>query len=203
MPEIVFRVITVLLFIVYVTIRKSWQRRLLAHLKQPPRIERGRVRERVALGAMALLQIPLFVWIFTSWLDAAAVPVPDWLRLVGAGVFALGLYYFAATHRALASNWTPLLEIRDGDSLVTTGPYRLVRHPMYSAALVIHVGLSILCANWAAALGLLLSFGAVYVFRVRDEERLMLDAFGDEYRAYMGRTGRLVPRLDALIGRRA
>ncbi|HEX9092650.1 MAG TPA: methyltransferase [Coriobacteriia bacterium] len=55
------------------------------------------------------------------------------MRWVGAVVFAVGMWYFAQTHKALAQNWTPVLEVREGNTLVTSGPYRFVRHPMYSA----------------------------------------------------------------------
>jgi protein-S-isoprenylcysteine O-methyltransferase Ste14 len=100
---------------------------------------------------------------------------------------------------ALAQNWTPVLEVREGDTLVTTGPYRLVRHPMYAAAYVINVGMSALSANWLVAVGLLAGLTLLYAVRVRDEEQMMIDAFGDEYRDYMRRTGRLVPRLPYLL----
>jgi protein-S-isoprenylcysteine O-methyltransferase Ste14 len=121
------------------------------------------------------------------------------MRWAGATVIALGVWYFSRTHAALAHNWTPMLEVREGNTLVTSGPYRLVRHPMYSSALVVAVGASLLSANWLVAAGTLLGPVVVFAGRLRDEERMMLDAFGDEYRAYMERTGRLLPRLRYLL----
>jgi protein-S-isoprenylcysteine O-methyltransferase Ste14 len=73
---------------------------------------------------------------------------------------------------------------------------------MYSAALVVNVGVSVLSANWLAATGVLLGILVVIAGRIPDEERMMVDAFGDEYRAYMQRTGRLVPRLSAILRQR-
>jgi len=92
-----------------------------------------------------------------------------------------------------------VLEVREGNTLVTSGPYRLVRHPMYSAALVIAVGLSLLSANWLVAAGTLLGPVVVFAGRLRDEELMMIDAFGDEYRAYIQRTGRFMPKLRYLF----
>jgi protein-S-isoprenylcysteine O-methyltransferase Ste14 len=200
MPEYAFRIVGVLLYVPYAWIRKAWQRRIRTHLSEQPTIERSPVRERWLLGIMGTLTLPLIVWFVTPWVDFAHVAaVPDWLRWVGAIVFAGGIEFFRRTHVALAQNWTPVLEVREGDTLVTSGPYRLVRHPMYSSAYVINTGMAVLSANWLVAAGLLVGITLLYAVRVRDEEQLMVDAFGDEYRAYMGRTGRLLPKLPYLF----
>lgn len=201
MPEYVFRIVAVLLFIAYRLVRKSFEKRLRAHLKEKPIIERKPLRERWLLGILAVLMLPMLVWFLSPWVDFAHVPLPEWVRWGGAVVFAAGVRYFWRTHVALAHNWTPLLEVRERDTLVTTGPYRLVRHPMYSAGFVVHIGIAILSANWLVAAGLSVGMLALYAVRVGDEERMMIDAFGDEYRAYMDRTGRLIPKLSVLLDR--
>jgi protein-S-isoprenylcysteine O-methyltransferase Ste14 len=201
MPEWVFRVAGFVLLLVYRLIRKAWERKLRSRLKEEPRIVRAPARERILLTVMGLLTVPLFVWFFGPWLDFARFPLPEWARWVGAGICAAGVWYFSETHRALAQNWSPLLEIRDGATLVTSGPYRYVRHPMYSSAMVIYAGFALLCANWLVAVTLLAGVVVVFVGRFRDEEQMMLDAFGDEYRDYMTRTGRVIPKLPALRGR--
>jgi protein-S-isoprenylcysteine O-methyltransferase Ste14 len=199
MPEIVFRIVGVVLFLVYRLVRKVWEARLRAHLKERPTQVRAPVRERVLLGVMGVLLVPLMLWFLSPWVDFAHVPLPEPVRWAGGAVLAVGVWYFSRTHAALAHNWTPLLEVREGNTLVTTGPYRLVRHPMYSSALVVNVGVSILSANWLAAAGVLLGLLVLFAGRIPDEERMMIDAFGDEYRAYMERTGRLMPKLRYLL----
>jgi protein-S-isoprenylcysteine O-methyltransferase Ste14 len=199
-PEWVFRVTAFVLLLVYRIIRKVWEHRLAAHLKEPPTIVRKSLRERGLLGVMGVLMIPAFIWFFGPWIDFAHVPVPEWSRWAGAVVCALGIWYFAETHRALAHNWSPLLEVREGNSLITSGPYRLVRHPMYSAGLVVNVGAAMVSANWIVAFGLLAGLILICIVRIPDEERMMLDVFGDEYRAYIGRTGRIMPRFSAVMG---
>jgi len=200
MPELVYRIAAIILFIPYVQVRKSWRKRILAHLSEKPVLERKPLRERWLLGGMSVLTIPMFVWFFSPWVDFGHVALPAWARWSGAVIMVAGIWFFAATHRALAQNWTPVLEVREGNTLVTSGPYRLVRHPMYSASYVIDLGIALLSANWFVAVTLFAGMTLLYAFRVRDEEQLMIDAFGDEYRDYMRRTGRLIPRPGALFG---
>ncbi len=83
-------------------------------------------------------------------------------------------------------------------ALVTNGPYRFIRHPMYAAIFLIGIGISLHSANWIVALAYLLPVTGMYLFRISDEEEMMIEQFGDEYREYMRRTGRLVPKLIAL-----
>jgi len=201
MPEYVFRIVAVVLYIPFVQVRKYWRKRILAHLKQKPTLEKKPLRERWLLGVTSLTVLPMFVWFFSPWLDFAHVGVPEWARWAGAVIVVAGVWYFWRTHVALAQNWTPLLEVREGNTLITDGPYRLVRHPMYSSSFVIDIGIALLSANWLVATTLLAGMAVLYAVRVQDEEAMMLEAFGDEYRAYMGRTGRLVPKLTALLGR--
>ncbi len=70
-----------------------------------------------------------------------------------------------------------------------------VRHPMYTAFWLWAVAQALLLPNWVAGLSGLLGFGTLYFLRVGQEERLMIEAFGDAYRAYMERTARLIPWL--------
>ena len=80
-------------------------------------------------------------------------------------------------------------------TLVTQGVYQYIRHPIYAAVWLTGLAQLSLLANWIAGLAGLLSFLPVYLVRVAREERMMLDHFGDEYRAYMNRTGTIMPRL--------
>src|SRR5512136_320074 len=94
------------------------------------------------------------------------------------------------SHRALGRNWSPFLEIRKGHVLVIEGPYRFIRHPMYAAIFLIGIGISLLSANWLVALAYMLPVTIMYLVRVADEEEMMIEQFGNEYREYMQRTGR-------------
>jgi protein-S-isoprenylcysteine O-methyltransferase Ste14 len=83
---------------------------------------------------------------------------------------------------------------RSQASLVTTGPYRWIRHPMYSAALILVMAASLLTANLVVVIGGLAMF-ALLAARSRIEEQRLIAKFGEAYRGYQGRTGRFLPRL--------
>ena len=85
------------------------------------------------------------------------------------------------------------LEVRERHTLVTNGVYNRVRHPMYAAFWLWAVAQTLLLPNWIAGPAGLVGFGTLFFLRVGPEERMMLEAFGDDYRRYMERTARIVP----------
>ena len=76
---------------------------------------------------------------------------------------------------------------------MTQGVYRYVRHPMYAALFLYAIGQALVLPNWVVGPSYFVAFGILFAFRIRAEERMMLETFGDEYAAYMARTKLLVP----------
>jgi len=113
---------------------------------------------------------------------------------IGSVFLASAVWLFWRSHRDLGRNWSPSLEIGERQTLVTGGVYRAVRHPMYASQLLWGLGQVLLLPNWIAGPAGLGSFLLIYLLRVPAEERLMLDHFGDAYRAYRARTGTILPR---------
>lgn len=146
----------------------------------------------VSLTGLGILPLIYVATGFPRFADYPFRPIQAWLGVV---VAAAALAMFHLTHRALGRNWSLSLEVREGHKLVTDGIYRHVRHPMYTAFWLWAVAQALLLPNWIAGLAGLVGFGTLYVLRVGQEERLMLDTFGDAYRAYMARTARLIPWL--------
>ena len=135
-----------------------------------------------------------FVYIlFPQALVWAKVPLPSWLRLVGAFIAVMALVWFIWIHRSLGNNLSVRLKIKDSQELVTDGPYRWIRHPMYTAFFVLHVAAFLLTANWFIGLTWMSGLTAIIFLRVKREEAMLLSAFGSEYRSYMENTGRFVP----------
>jgi protein-S-isoprenylcysteine O-methyltransferase Ste14 len=114
---------------------------------------------------------------------------------IGALLLAASLWLFWRAHRDLGTNWSPTLEIGAQQTLVTKGVYRTIRHPMYASQFLWVLAQALLLPNWLAGLGGVLGLLPLYLVRVPREERMMLDHFGDDYRAYMAQTGRVVPKL--------
>jgi protein-S-isoprenylcysteine O-methyltransferase Ste14 len=103
------------------------------------------------------------------------------------------LWLFRRSHVDLGRNWSISLEVRDHHALVKNGVYRLIRHPMYSSFFLLGVAQVLLLPNWFAGGSGLVGAGILYAFRVRREEQMMLESFGEEYRTYMTDTKRLIP----------
>ena len=129
----------------------------------------------------------------------AAVPLPAGARWSGAVLGVAALALFAWVHRSLGANYSWLLRVRAQHTLITDGPYRWVRHPMYSAFYLLHIAVALLSANAFIALTWLGGLAYLLTRRVREEEGMLIEAFGAQYRRYMQRTGRFLPRLDGLL----
>jgi len=151
----------------------------------------------VLLGALICYKVGTF-FLYLLWpqtLDWAAVLLPAWLRWCGLALALAALALFAWVHRHLGSNFSMRLHIADRQTLTQTGPHRWVRHPMYSAFLLLHVAAFLLTANWFMGVTWLAGLVAVIALRVRREEAMMLEYFGAEYEDYRRRTGVLIPPL--------
>lgn len=124
----------------------------------------------------------------------ASVRLPDWLRWMGVGVGVLAGGLLVWTVRTLGPNLTDTVVTRKRHTLVTRGPYKWVRHPFYDAIGLSVVANALTAANWFLFASGVLVF-TLLVVRARTEERHLLARFGDSYRAYAERTGRLIPRI--------
>ena len=120
-------------------------------------------------------------------------PLPFWLRWAGfaLGLASLGLWTW--THVALGTLWSPQLQLRANHRLVASGPYSRIRHPMYTAILLWVMSLGFVIANW---IPIIFAVGVAFLLlaRVPREEQMMREQFGSEYREYMKRTGRFLPK---------
>ncbi len=137
--------------------------------------------------------IPYF-YIFTSWLGFADYHLPAWMGWTGIVIFVFGVWLLWRSHEDLGRNWRPTLEIVEQPTLVTEGVYQRIRHPMYAAHLLYAVGQALLLQNWLAGLSALAVFLPLYALRVPREEAMLLEHFGEAYRVYADRTGRILPR---------
>jgi protein-S-isoprenylcysteine O-methyltransferase Ste14 len=153
-----------------------------------------RVREIVlmTISGSGLLLIPL-IYVFSNQPRFANYPFQAWQAWLGGAIFVAALWLFRRTHKDLGRNWSVTLELREQHTLVTSGVYSRVRHPMYSAFWLWALAQALLLPNWIAGPAGLIGFGTLFALRVHREERLMIEAFGDEYRRYMARTSRIVP----------
>jgi protein-S-isoprenylcysteine O-methyltransferase Ste14 len=153
-------------------------------------------QERTLLGLLflAMFLIPL-VYSTTSWLNFADYSLPVWAGWLGMVLILVALWIFWCAHADLGLNWSPSLEIRNEHKLITNGIFGYIRHPMYASQWVWVIAQSLLLQNWLAGFLSVIVWTIFYSLRVPPEEKMMLDAFGDEYREYMTRTGGVIPKL--------
>ena len=134
----------------------------------------------------------LIYWQFPPPLNLKLIPRTDLTLFAGAMICAYGLWVTIWARRTLAGNWSSDVTFKQGHELVRTGPYRFVRHPIYT-------GLLVMCLGTAIGNGQLRCFLAIVVvglgfwIKLSQEERLLLRHFPDEYPAYQKQVKALVP----------
>lgn len=146
------------------------------------------------LTALVLLVGTIAWCIDPNWMAWSSLPIPVWLRWVGLALAVAGGTVWVWTVHTLGKNLTDTVVTRKDHSLVTSGPYRWVRHPFYTALAVGVVGGSLAIASWFFLVlgGLVVGF---LVARTKIEEEKLQERFGEDYRDFMRKTGRFLPRM--------
>jgi protein-S-isoprenylcysteine O-methyltransferase Ste14 len=196
--ETILRITVLLMFLGYIIPRSYYRRQasLSSPQDQLPLKETTESKVRLALLGVCGLSADLLsiAWaINPQWLAWSNLSLPLWLRWLGVlnAIGAVWLGYLA--HRNLGSNYTPDLRTKVEHQVVVEGIYAWIRHPMYTSFFVLLASYFLLTANWL--IGLLgLGYSLLIVERAGHEEQMLIERFGGEYRAYMQRTGRFVPR---------
>jgi protein-S-isoprenylcysteine O-methyltransferase Ste14 len=121
--------------------------------------------------------------------------LPTLFQWVGLALVWVGVLVRQWAIFSLGRAFTVVVEVNRNQGLITSGLYRWVRHPAYSGSIITLGGVGLAAGSWIGAMLALAIALAGYSYRVRVEERAMLEVFGDEYRNYMLRTGRFIPRV--------
>jgi len=137
--------------------------------------------------------VPL-IYSTSHWLDFANYALPIWAGWVGAMLIVFAILVFWRAHVDLSVNWSPSLEIREKHELITRGIYGLIRHPMYASQWLFVIAQPLLLQNWLAGWLNLIVFIVFYTLRVREEEKMMIDTFGEQYHQYMLKVGGVIPK---------
>jgi len=191
-PTLIFKSVFILGLVIQILIRAPYRRATRKNVITDKRTDNT---EYAALVFLFLTVLPPLIYIFTPWLDAFNYALPEWAGWLGVILLGGSLIVFWRAHADLGRNWSPSLEMREDHTLVTNGIYAHIRHPMYASQWLWVLAQPLLLQNWIAGPIGFLAFGVLYFTRVAREEKMMQDHFGDEYRHYMERTGRVFPRL--------
>lgn len=125
----------------------------------------------------------------------ASLPFPAALRWTGLALAIAGFALLEWAQSALGKSWSLRAQVVTGHELVVRGPYHWVRHPMYTAALLVSLAALLISANWLVGGCWLVMHGWQFALKIPLEEGLMTQQFGDAYRQYSRTTGRLIPRI--------
>jgi protein-S-isoprenylcysteine O-methyltransferase Ste14 len=132
--------------------------------------------------------------VYPTWLAWTSIPLPVSVRWAGVGIALAGFALLQWAQNTLGSNWSDTPRMMKEQRLVTSGPYQWIRHPIYTAFLLILGATFLVSANWLIGLSFLGMTSLEIASRIGFEESLMIEYFGNEYREYMNRTGRILPK---------
>jgi protein-S-isoprenylcysteine O-methyltransferase Ste14 len=118
---------------------------------------------------------------------------PDWLRWLGFAMLTLGILLLWFAHYHLGRSFSSFVAMKQGQAFVNTGPYRYIRHPIYTAYFLNYLGGGLLASNIVLTLVPEICFCIMVILRIGKEEDMLLAEFGEQYQAYMSKTGRFLP----------
>jgi protein-S-isoprenylcysteine O-methyltransferase Ste14 len=196
MNENIFRIFAALILFTAVGISSYFRRK--ADQESGEKISRSvdgsAMMTMIRIGGLALWLSPLIYLINPHWMAWSKIGLPEWARWLGVAIgilCVLGVYWLFSS---IGSGITPTSATRKQHTLVTSGPYRWVRHPLYTVGSSLFVAFGMMADNWfIAGLGILTFI--LMAIRTPKEEANLIEKFGDEYREYMKRTGRFFPKL--------
>jgi protein-S-isoprenylcysteine O-methyltransferase Ste14 len=155
---------------------------------------------RESIGSRLQHIVPLFIAVALLWADRLPVgilgermfPWAPWQFWVAALVTAAGLLFTIWARVYIGRNWSGVVTIKEEHELIDTGPYALVRHPIYTGLLVAFIGSALARDEWRGMLAVVIAWAALW-HKLRIEERWMTERFGDRYTAYCRRVPALIP----------
>lgn len=204
--EIFFKITFFIIFFSFAYVMTAYTRK--AKARKEDKATRIRMHNEsevpLLLKLRTIFGVPFYlgvlVWtFFPSFIKWASIPFPIWVRWAGLILGLLALLLNAWSHKTLGQklgeDFDPALRLLKVPALVTEGPYARMRHPIYLAFLLMQIAVLLLTANWFIGFCGLAIIISVIAIRVPEEEKLLIEQFGEQYRNYMKNSGSLFPKL--------
>ena len=196
MNENIFRIVAALILFTGMGISSYFRRKADRDSgeKIPRAVDGTVLMTIIRIGGLILWLSPIVYLINPAWMAWAKIGLPEWVRWLGVlmgTLCVLGIYWLFSSIR---TGITPTSATRKEHQLVTHGPYRWVRHPLYTVGSSMFISFGMMADNWFIAMLGVLTF-ILMAIRTPKEEANLIEKFGDEYREYMKQTGRFFPRL--------
>jgi protein-S-isoprenylcysteine O-methyltransferase Ste14 len=151
---------------------------------------------RMSYTAVVLASVLLMFYgrFLAGWWQKEIFPYRDWAGWAGVAITAVGFAITVWARAALGSNWSGTVTVKVDHELIRTGPYRWVRHPIYTGMTVAMAGTAVALDEWRGVIALLLLWVSFTIKRLK-EEQFMKQTFGEKYIEYSQTTGAIFPRL--------
>ena len=196
--DLLFRILLISIFGIFASIRIYFRTRSSAPtqkgVKQREGIKKigGWVGIFLSLGIIGMLISVILYLIAPAWFLWSQLPLPPVIRAIGVLTLISSLPILIWTHRTLGKYYAAVLELKEKHTLITSGPYSRIRHPMYTVFIMYTVSLALMSANLFVivfSIVVIVSFPSL----AKQEEQMLLGLFGDEYSDYMRQTNRFFP----------
>lgn len=148
----------------------------------------------IKIGGLILWLSPFVYLINPAWMTWSKIGLPEWVRWLGVALGVVGVFGVYWLFSSIGSGISPTSATREKHVLSTKGPYKYIRHPLYTFGSSLFISFGMMADNWFVALLGVFAFVMMAV-RTPKEEANLIEKFGDEYREYMKRTGRFLPKL--------
>ncbi|MCH8245212.1 MAG: isoprenylcysteine carboxylmethyltransferase family protein [Bacteroidetes bacterium] len=193
--ELIFRIALIVIVVAMAGISATFRSR--AH-RDSGKISRSKEGWKMGLFRLVfalLLYLPIFAYMIRpAWMSWSEIALPEWMRLTGLGMGIIVIPLIYLVFRAIGSNISETVFTKESHRLITTGIYTRVRHPLYMVSALALVSFSLLTANWFIAAMSVISMALILAVVVPKEEKQLIQKFGDDYRNYQKRSGKMWPR---------
>ena len=195
-----FRLSFITLWALFTLVRFYYGRKTKTHDSVAGVMEKLKTTEEVGIGfkiitliigVFGVLGLVLYL-LSPSWWKWTVIPISGWIQWLGIVVAIGSIFFLIRVHQHLDKQWSITLEVQEDHKLITTGPYKYVRHPMYLGLFLYTIGLMMVSLDVFVILFFAFTIWVNYR-RIPGEEQMLMEKFGDEYLDYIKRSGRLLP----------
>jgi len=194
--EDIFRIILPIIIVAFIAHRGYYTKRSARPEKDTLKKREEGLITKFAEGLSLIGFVAMLIYFLKpDWLAWASLTFPPWLRWIGVGIALAGFALLQWAQITLGRSWSDTPRMMKEQALITGGPYQFIRHPIYTAFILILGSTFFISANWLIGF----TWAGMTILdiasRIDFEESLMVEYFGDQYREYMKKTGRLLPKL--------
>lgn len=192
--ELVFRILFISIYAVFAGVRVYYRSQTLGRTSEKEYTQKSKAIIALILAILGYFLV-MGLWIvIPQTILVFQIALPLLIRWFGVGMAVIAIALTVWIHRALGRQYSAKWEIQQGHKLIIAGPYRRVRHPMYTTLNLFSLSVSLITANLLLIL-FAISVAIPFFWIARAEEAILIEQFGDEYLEYMKNTGRFFPPL--------